>query len=268
MSFGNSRNAFAPKKYYESSGAAKKDTNVSVSPSEFPLVDQRGMLTRSVSSSPGSKIHIITVDPLEFDAVIDSDSRIFTKLSAQTFTVDAVIGNQGNIHSLVVPVSISIDAAFEENPIQRVLYYTTQPYAVGTDDTFASSVSFSEMVLRYNPNWTDTITTAASVSAISVVQTYFPHPYSYIDENAGYDALTGSASVTSIQVGTSYYPHNVSYIVAGGSNFDSMASAADVTYIEVGETYSPVYYVYVDASGDVDRISVGADITSITIETA
>lgn len=268
MSFGNSRNAFAPKKYYESSGAAKKDTNVSVSPSEFPLVDQRGMLTRSVSSSPGSKIHIITVDPLEFDAVIDSDSRIFTKLSAQTFTVDAVIGNQGNIHSLVVPASISIDAAFEENPIQRVLYYTTQPYAVGTDDTFASSVQFNQMVLRYNPAWTDYINQTASVTAISVIQTYFPHPYTYLDESGGYDAVTGSASVTYIRVGATYYPHNVSYTVADGSTFDSMTAAAAVTYIEVGETYSPVYYVYIDSSGGIDQISTGADVTGITIETA
>lgn len=174
----------------------------------------------------------------------------------------------GNIHSLVVPASISIDAAFEENPIQRVLYYTTQPYAVGLDDAFSSSIQFSNMVLRYNPTPSDVINQTAGVVGISVTQTYFPRSYAYVNETGGYDAVTTSASVSYIRVGTAYYPRNLTYTVADGSTFDSMTTASSVTYIEVGESYTPVNYNYVNSSGGIDQISTGAAVTGITIETA
>lgn len=56
MSFGNSRNAFAPKKYYESAGTAKRDKTVSTEPGELAVVDPKAALTRSVSYGTNASV--------------------------------------------------------------------------------------------------------------------------------------------------------------------------------------------------------------------
>jgi len=150
-------------------------------------------------------------------------------------------------------------------------YLTTPPYPARAVDEAASSPLVGAGALWRMPLSSDYIAIVADVSALSLVQTFFPIDYSIAlagqSQSSFHEDIAIVGDVTAINVGTTFFPVDALYMLQGQSpaNYhEHISIGGDVIGLSLAATFDPVDYL----NWPTEKLEIVADITAITVSTS